>query len=66
MEQYFYANKNYKQLVGYIAKSKRKDKGLYDKAKTYLRQIEPALNDVELETQVLWDVREYFKTVRKK
>lgn len=56
----------YFRLIEYIAKSRRKDKGLYDRAKSYLRNTYPEWDDVKLETNVLWDVRNYFKDYSKK
>ncbi|HBQ59145.1 MAG TPA: hypothetical protein DD671_05835 [Balneolaceae bacterium] len=58
---YSSAKINYKKIIEYIAKSRRKDKGLYDRAKSYLSQINPDWDNVKLETSVLWDVRDYFK-----
>ena len=62
----FYSNENYLDIIGYIAKSKRKDRKLYDKAKTHLRCLNPGWDDVKLETSVLWDVRQYFIKLAKK
>ena len=60
MQHEHYSNKNYRDIIGYIAKSKRKDRSLYDKAKDCLKTLNPDWGDVNLEVHILWDVRHYF------
>lgn len=60
MSQEYSPQESYTSIIRYIAKSKRKDVNLYEKAKSYLRRSNPDWNDVKLETYVLWDVRQYF------
>jgi hypothetical protein len=60
MSQEYSPQESYYSIIKYIAKSKRKDANLYNKAKLYLKQLNPGWNDVKLETYVLWDVRQYF------
>lgn len=65
MRQDTLTNRKYYDIIGYIAKSKKKDKSLYDRAKNYLKQLNPDWDDVKLETHILWDVREYFVRTHK-
>ena len=66
MYKKYYPSENYRDIIRYIAKSKRKDIKLYDKAKNSLRYIKPDWDDVKLEIHVLWDVRHYFEKIHKK
>jgi hypothetical protein len=65
MRQDTRVNRKYYDIIGHIAKTKKKDKSLYDRAKNYLRQLNPEWDDVKLETHILWDVRQYFVHMHK-
>ena len=57
------SHKKYREIISSIAKTSLRDPHKnYAIAKSYLKQLHPEWDDVKLESTVLWDVREFFRT----
>ncbi len=63
MNQKRQSHRRYKEIISKIAKTRSHEPNQnYAIAKSYLRALHPDWDEVKLETTVLWDVREYFKS----
>ena len=57
------SHRKYRDIISTIAKTRSHEPNKnYAIAKSYLRQMYPDWDEVKLETTVLWDVREFFKS----
>ena len=63
MTQRKQSHKKYREVISEIAKTSLVNPNKnYAVAKFLLKKMHPEWDDVRLETTVLWDVREYFKS----